>query len=61
MSFDGGKTWPAKKCILVDEGKGWGYSCLTSMDEHTIGILYEGSGSDLVFQKIDIRSMLNAQ
>ncbi len=54
MSFDGGKTWPVKNWILLDEGKGRGYSCLTSIDEHTIGIVYEGSRSDLIFQKIDI-------
>ena len=58
MSFDGGKTWPKDSWILLDEGKSRGYSCITSIDEDTIGILYEGSGSDLVFQKVDIRTFL---
>ena len=54
MSYDNGKTWPKDKWILLDEGKGRGYSCMTSIDEKTIGILYEGSRSDLIFQKIDL-------
>jgi sialidase-1 len=58
MSFDGGNTWPENSWILLDEGKGRGYSCITSIDEDTIGIVYEGSGSDLVFQKVDIREFL---
>lgn len=58
MSFDGGKTWPSDSWLLLDEGQGRGYSCLTSIDEDTIGIVYEGSGSDLVFQKIDISKYL---
>lgn len=58
MSFDGGKSWPVKNWIILDEGRGRGYSCLTSIDEHTIGIVYEGSRSDLIFQKIDIRKYL---
>jgi sialidase-1 len=59
MSFDGGKTWPKDSWILLDEGRGRGYSCLTSIDEHTIGIVYEGSHSDLVFQKIDLAAYLH--
>ena len=54
MSYDGGKTWPKDKWILLDEGRGRGYSCMTSIDDKTIGILYEGSRSDLIFQKIDL-------
>jgi sialidase-1 len=58
MSFDQGNTWPMNKWILLDEGKGRGYSCITSIDDHTIGILYEGSRADLIFQKIDISAFL---
>lgn len=58
MSFDGGNTWPEDSWILLDEGRGRGYSCLTSIDNNTIGIVYEGSGADLVFQKIDISKYL---
>nr|WP_236023328.1 sialidase family protein [Chitinophaga chungangae] len=58
VSFDDGKTWPADKKVLLDEEKSRGYSCLTSVDEHTIGILYESSQADLVFQTIDILEIL---
>jgi sialidase-1 len=58
VSFDDGKTWPEKYWMLLDEGKGRGYSCLTSIDEQTIGILYEGSGADLVFQKIALSELV---
>jgi len=54
MSFDGGNSWPEDKWILLDEGKGRGYSCITSIDNNTIGIVYEGSRADLIFQKIDL-------
>lgn len=54
ISFDDGLTWPEKNWILLDEWESRGYSCITSIDEHTIGILYESSMSDLVFQKIKI-------
>ncbi len=54
MSFDGGNTWPEDKWILLDEGQGRGYSCITSIDNNTIGIVYEGSRADLIFQKIDL-------
>lgn len=58
MSFDNGATWPEGKWILLDEGKGRGYSCITSIDDNIIGILYEGSRTDLIFQKIDISKYL---
>lgn len=61
MSFDGGKTWPKNSWILLDEGRGRGYSCLTSIDGRTIGIVYEGSRSDMVFQKIDITDYLHSK
>ncbi|MBB2144921.1 sialidase [Pedobacter sp. LMG 31464] len=55
-STDDGKTWQKK--ILLDEWKGRGYSCLTSIDEDTIGVLYESSQADLVFQAIKIKDLL---
>jgi sialidase-1 len=51
-SFDNGKTWPRKYWLLLDEGYGRGYSCLTSIDEKNIGILYEGSQAEMTFQKV---------
>lgn len=58
VSFDDGKTWPETHWLLLDEGSGRGYSCLSSIDENTIGILYEGSQSDLTFQKIALTDIL---
>ncbi|MFZ2339914.1 MAG: sialidase family protein [Bacteroidales bacterium] len=51
VSFDEGMTWPEKYWILLDEGRS-AYSSITSVDEHTIGILYEGSQAHMTFQKI---------
>jgi len=56
LSFDEGQTWTKK--ILLDECKSRGYSCLTSIDNNTIGILYESSQADLVFQKIELTALL---
>lgn len=52
ISYDDGKTWPENKKILLDEYNGRGYSCITSVNENTIGILYESSQADMVFQQI---------
>lgn len=59
VSFDDGKTWPEKYWKLLDSGKGRGYSCLTSIDEQHVGILYEGSLADMMFQKISLSDLLN--
>ncbi len=58
-SFDDGLTWPSKNRIMLDEYRGWGYSCLTSVDQKTIGILYESSQADMVFQQIDIKELIH--
>lgn len=58
ISEDEGMSWPEKYHTLIDEGMGRGYSCLTSIDENTIGILYEGSQADLVFQKIRLEELM---
>ncbi|TZF81878.1 sialidase [Pedobacter sp. BS3] len=55
-SFDEGMTWP--KQILLDELKSRGYSCITSTDEKHVGILYESSQADMVFQKITLSELL---
>lgn len=59
LSTDDGNTWPCK--LLLDEGKGRGYSCITSIDEKTIGILYEGSQADMIFQKILISDIFKSK
>lgn len=60
-SFDDGQTWPEKYWVELDEGRGAGYSCLTSIDENTIGILYEGSQAQMTFQAIDLSECINSQ
>ena len=55
MSLDGGKTWP-RSCLL-DEGDGWGYSCLTMVDKRTVGILYESSQAHITFQAIPLKDI----
>lgn len=59
VSFDDGMTWPEEHWILFDQYGSAGYSCITSIDEHSIGILYESSQSDLAFIKINLTEILN--
>ena len=58
-SLDDGNTWPEKYWFLLDENKGRGYSCITSIDEQTIGILYEGSQADMTFEQIPVIELLH--
>ncbi len=58
VSFDDGLSWPEKYWMELDEGRGAGYSCLTSIDENTIGILYEGSQAQMTFQKILLEDLI---
>ena len=59
VSFDDGLTWPEGNQVLLDKGRGRGYSCLTSIDEQTIGILYESSQADMVFQRIPLKDLIH--
>lgn len=59
VSFDEGQTWPDEHKILLDEYSGRGYSCITSIDENTIGILYESSQADMIFQQIELNELQN--
>ncbi|MDR2675718.1 MAG: exo-alpha-sialidase [Opitutaceae bacterium] len=58
-SFDNGATWPERHWLMLGEGLRGGYSCMTSVDENTIGILYEAAGADMVFQKIPLADILD--
>lgn len=51
-SFDDGRTWPAANRLLLDEGRGRGYPSMSRIDDKYFGIVYEGSGADLTFEKI---------
>lgn len=57
LSTDFGRTWPREQRLLLDSGVSAGYSCLTMIDAETIGILYEGSGAHLVFQRIPLAAL----
>ncbi len=54
MSLDDGRTWGKK--ILLDK-KGGAYSSLVMVNDRTVGILYESSRADLVFQTIGLREL----
>jgi sialidase-1 len=58
VSMDDGKTWPEKYRMLLDEGSGAGYPSLSRVDDEHIGIVYEGSQSHVVFEKIAISELL---
>lgn len=58
-SLDGGNTWDSSDSVLLDEEEGWGYSCLTMIDRETVGILYEGSTSQLLFQAVKLRDIIS--
>jgi sialidase-1 len=57
-SVDGGLSWPETFWTELDSGSGNGYSCLTMIDNSTIGILYEGT-KELYFQKIPVSDILS--
>jgi sialidase-1 len=58
ISLDDGITWPGKYWVLLDEYRSRGYSCLTAVDNDHIGVLYESSQADLVFEKIKLSDIL---
>jgi len=58
VSDDEGMNWNKYPALLLDELNSRGYSCLTKIDNETIGILYESSQADLVFQTIKIKNLL---
>ncbi len=55
-SLDDGMAWPEEYQVEINQEEGYGYSCLTMVDEKTIGILYEGV-KDLYFQKIPVNDL----
>lgn len=59
-SPDRGLTWPKENRLLLDEGVGAGYSCLTMIDDETVGILYEGSQAHMTFQRIPLADLCGA-
>ncbi len=58
-SLDDGKTWNVGP--MIDGGYSYGYSCITSVDENTIGVLWEGSRSQMAFRAISIADILEGK
>jgi sialidase-1 len=57
-SLDGGNSFPKEYQVLLDEDYGWGYSCLTMIDEETVGILYESSVAHMTFQTVKLTDLI---
>lgn len=58
-SLDGGFTWPKEFQVVLNSEAGYGYSCMSMVDNKTIGILYEGV-KDLYFQKVPVSDVLGS-
>ncbi|MGL4520637.1 MAG: exo-alpha-sialidase [Phocaeicola sp.] len=58
VSFDDGMSWADDKKILLDQYGSFGYSCITSVDENTIGIFYESSQAQMAFQQVKLEELL---
>lgn len=59
-SLDGGLTFLEEHQVLLDEDFGWGYSCLTMVDEETVGILYESSVAHMTFQAVKLTDIVKS-
>ena len=57
-SLDGGLTWPENRQLLLDEGNSAGYSCMSMVDDSTVGILYEGSQAHMTFQRLPLKDIV---
>ena len=60
-STDDGMSWPEENWLLLDQGRGRGYPSMTRIDDHHIGVLYEGSQADMVFEKVHIDEIMKKQ
>lgn len=59
-SNDRGLTWPEESQLLLDEWGSAGYSCLSMIDDKTVGILYEGSRAHMTFQRVKLADIATA-
>ena len=57
VSFDDGRTWPESHRFLVDEGRGAGYPSLSRVDDDHIGLVYEGSQAQIVFERFSLKEL----
>lgn len=58
VSLDDGLSWPESHHLLLDEGRGAGYPSMTQIDDRHLGIVYEGSRANLVFERISLDELL---
>ncbi len=58
VSFDDGLTWPESSHLLLDEGRGRGYPSLSQIDSGHVGIVYEGSRADIVFERLALSALV---
>ncbi len=52
-SLDLGESWAPANQLLIDERNCYGYSCITKIDDNTLGLLYEGT-KELYFVKVPV-------
>ncbi len=60
VSRDEGRSWPSRWHTLYDQRPGFGYSCLTRIDEEHVGVLYEGR-RELYFLRLSIRDLIQTK
>lgn len=58
VSTDNGITWHTENQIMIDEGEGWGYSCLSMIDSERVGVLYESSVAQMTFQTLSLKDLV---
>lgn len=56
-SLDSGNSWPGELQVELYAPSGYGYSCLTMVNDSVIGILYEGV-KELYFQKVPVADIV---
>lgn len=57
-SLDEGLTWPAAYQVELNSEVGYGYSCLSLIDEDKIAILYEGT-KNIIYQVVPVTDILS--
>ncbi len=56
-SGDLGLSWPIERQLLIDEGTSAGYPSATMIDEHTVGVFFEGSAAHLTFMRVPLSAL----
>src|SRR5699024_4746523 len=59
VSDNDAENWDRYPTMMLDELNSGVYSCLTSIDNVTIGILHESSQTNMVFQTVTIKELTN--